>query len=63
MQEENDTHYNIVSQENKRNFIQTHIPINSCVLVEYETRKDTKFHTNCHGPCRVVNNIGTIYTR
>ena len=60
-QEQNDTHY-IVAQENKGNFIQTHFPINSYVLVEYETRKDSKLHTKRHGPYRVINRIGTVYT-
>ena len=58
-QEENDTHY-IATQENRGNFKQTHFPINSYVLVEYETRKATKLHTKRHGPYRVVNHIGTV---
>ena len=60
-QEENDTHH-IATQENRGNFKQTHFPINSYVLVEYETRKATKLHTKRHGPYRVVNYIGTVYT-
>ena len=60
-QEENDTHY-IATQENRGNFIQTHFPINSYVLVEYETRKASKLHTKRHGPYRIVNHIGTVYT-
>ena len=32
------------------------------MLVEYETRKATKLHTKRHGPYRVVNHIGTVYT-
>ena len=60
-QEQNDTHY-IIAQENKGNYKQTHFPINSYVLVEYETRKDSKLHTKRHGPYRVINRIGTVYT-
>jgi len=40
----------------------TTFPINSYVLVQYETQKSSKLHTNKHGPYRVVNHIGTIYT-
>ena len=50
------------TQENRGYFKQTHFPINSYVLVEYETRKATKLHTKRHGPYRVVNHIGTVYT-
>ena len=39
-----------------------HFPINSYVLVNYETQKDTKLHTVKHGPYRVINHIGTVYT-
>ena len=60
-QEENDTHY-IATQENRGNFKQVHFPINSYVLVEYETRKASKLHTKRHVPYRVVNHIGTVYT-
>ena len=60
-QEQNDTHY-IIAQERRGNFTQTHFPINSYVLVEYETRKDSKLHTKRHGPYRVINRIGTVYT-
>ena len=60
-QEQNDTHY-IIAQENKGNYKQTHFPINSYVLVEYETRKDSKLHTKRHGPHRVINRIGIVYT-
>ena len=30
--------------------------------MEYETRKDSKLHTKRHGPHRVINRIGTVYT-
>merc|ERR1711991_9210 len=40
----------------------THFPINSYVLVSYETQKETKLHTTKHGPYRVLNHIGTVYT-
>ena len=40
----------------------THFPINSYVLVNYETQKDTKLHTVKHGPYRILNHIGTVYT-
>lgn len=57
-QEQNDTHY-IIAQEDKGNFKQTHFPINSFVLVEYETRKDSIilhhslacFSPNTKAPC------------
>ena len=53
-QEQNDTHY-IIAQEHRGNFTQTYFPINSYVLVEYETRKDSKLHTKRHGPYRVIS--------
>ena len=31
-------------------------------MVEYETKKSSKLHTKRHGPYRVVNQIGTVYT-
>ena len=60
-QQQNDTHH-IATQENLGNYKQTHFPINSYVLAEYETRKESKLHTKKHGPYRVINRIGTIYT-
>jgi hypothetical protein len=44
--------------------ILTEFPINSYVLCEYEVKKPSKFHTNLHGPYRVVNitKNGTVYT-
>ena len=32
------------------------------MLVNYETQKDTKLHTTKHGPYRILNHIGTVYT-
>ena len=46
-QEQNDTHH-ISCQEQKGNYAQTHFPINSHnshILAEYETHKNSKFHT------------------
>ena len=60
-QEENDTHH-IACQEAKGNHRQTYFPINSYVLAEYETQRKSKFHTKRHGPYRVVNRLGTVYT-
>jgi hypothetical protein len=40
----------------------TSFPINSYVLAEYETRRPSKYHTNRHGPYRVVAANGSIYT-
>ena len=42
----------------------TEFPINSYVICEYEVKKPSKFHTNLHGPYRVVNitKNGTVYT-
>ena len=34
----------------------------SYVLAEYETGKSSKFHTKRHGPYRVVNKLGPIYS-
>ena len=33
-----------------------------CLLTQYETQKVMKLHTSQHGPYRVLNNIGTVYT-
>ena len=33
----------------------TSFPINSYVLCEYKVKKPSKYHTNLHGPYRVVN--------
>ena len=60
-QQQNDTHH-IATQENQGNYKQTYFPINSYVLAEYETRKESKLHTKKHGPYRVINRIGTVYT-
>ena len=32
------------------------------LLVEYEGKKESKAHAKRHGPYRVVNHIGTVYT-
>jgi hypothetical protein len=42
----------------------TEFPITFYVLCEYEVKKPSKFHTNLHGPYRVVNitKNGTVYT-
>ena len=40
----------------------TEFPIGSYVLAEYETGKSSKFHTKRHGPYRVVNKLGPIYS-
>ena len=32
------------------------------MLVNYETQKSSKLHTVKHGPYRVINRIGTVYT-
>ena len=60
-QEENDTHQ-ISVRQNQGNYKQTYFPIDSYVLAQYETYKDSKLHTKKHGPYRVVNRIGTVYT-
>ena len=40
----------------------TEFPIGSYVLAEYETGKSSKFHTKRHGPYRVINKLGSIYS-
>ena len=35
---------------------------NSYVLVQYETQITSKLHTVKHGPYRVLNHVGTVYT-
>ena len=40
----------------------TEFPIGSYVLAEYETGKSSKFHTKRHGPYRVINKLGPIYS-
>lgn len=40
----------------------TSFAMNSYVLAQYETSKPSKFSTNLHGPYRVVNINGPIYT-
>jgi hypothetical protein len=52
----------VIATRAKDNTHTTTFPINSYVLVQYETQKSSKLHTNKHGPYRVVNHIGTIYT-
>ena len=52
----------VVSQRSQDQPHTIHFPINSYVLVNYETQKDTKLHTVKHGPYRVINHIGTVYT-
>ena len=59
-QEEHDIH--VIATRAQTNSHTTHFPINSYVLVDYEVQKETKLHTKKHGPYRVVNNIGTVYT-
>ena len=52
----------VVSQRSKDQPHTIHFPINSYVLVNYETQKSSKLHTVKHGPYRVINRIGTVYT-
>ena len=52
----------VVSQRSKDQPHTIHFPINSYVLVNYETQKSSKLHTVKHGPYRVINHIGTVYT-
>ena len=52
----------VVATRSKDSSTVTHFPINSYVLVNYETQKDTKLHTAKHGPYRILNHIGTVYT-
>ena len=59
-QENHDIH--VVATRSKESSTVTHFPINSYVLVTYETQKETKLHTTKHGPYRVLNHIGTVYT-
>ena len=59
-QEDHDIH--VVATRSKESSTITHFPINSYVLVNYETQKDTKLHTVKHGPYRILNHIGTVYT-
>jgi hypothetical protein len=59
-QEEHDI-YAIATRSNDNSHTTT-FPINSYVLVQYETQKSSKLHTTKHGPYRVVNHIGTVYT-
>ena len=58
--------YLVNHQFNNRSYIEvtflTYFPIDSYVLAQYETYKDSKLHTKRHGPYRVVNRIGTVYT-
>ena len=44
------------------NTLTQHFPINSYVLVPYEKQKSTKLHAVKHGPYRVLNYVGTVYT-
>ena len=59
-QEVHDIH--VIAARAQTNPYTTNFPINSYVLVDYEVQKDTKLHTKKHGPYRVINNIGTVYT-
>ena len=59
-QEEHDIY--VIATRSKNNPYTTNFPINLYVLVQYETQKTSKLHTNRHGPYRVVNRIGNIYT-
>ena len=52
----------MIAERSKSNPYTTNFPINSYVLVQYETQKTSKLHTSKHGPYRVVNHIGNIYT-
>ena len=52
----------VVSQRSEGQPHTLHFPINSYVLVNYETQRDSKLHTVKHGPYRVINHIGTVYT-
>ena len=40
----------------------TEFSICSYVLAEYETGKLSKLHTKRHGPCRLINKLGPIYS-
>ena len=40
----------------------SYFPINSYVLVQYETQKTSKLHATIHGPHRVLNHVGTVHT-
>ena len=37
-------------------------PINSYVLAKYENKKPSKFHTNLHGPYRIISKQRAVYT-
>ena len=59
-QEQHDIY--VIAERSTHNSHTTHFPINSYVLVQYETQKSTKLHTVKHGPSRVINHVGTVYT-
>ena len=52
----------VIAERSKNLSHTTHFPINSYVLVQYETQKTSKLHTVKHGPYRVINHVGTVYT-
>ena len=58
--QEEDNMY-VIAERSKSNPYTMTFPINSYVLVQYETQNTTKLHTSKHGPCWVVNHIGMIY--
>ena len=41
---------------------ETNFPINSYVLAKYENKKPSKFHTNLHGPYRIISKQRAVYT-
>ena len=59
-QEEHDLY--VIAERSKGSTQTTYFPINSYVLVEYETQKTSKLHSVKHGPYRVLNFIGNVYT-
>ena len=59
--QENIDIYNIQKRSQLHNKT-TEFPIGSYVLAEYETGKSSKFHTKRHGPYRVINKLGPIYS-
>ena len=52
----------VIAKRAQNNSYTSHFPINSYVLVNYETQKTSKLHTVKHGPYRVINHVGTVYT-
>ena len=59
-QEQHSIH--VIAKRLENNSYTTHFPINSYVLVNYETQKTSKLHTIKHCPYWVINHVGTVYT-